>query len=93
MKNVLSAGVVVYRMNNDEPEFLLIFNAKGHWDFGKGKIEEGEDKKTAALRELQEEAGITAILKNDFEYSYSYDFIDYDGKKAHKTISFFMGLA
>ena len=59
MEQVHSAGVVIYRMRDNKREYLLLHNAKGHWDFPKGKIEAGEDKKTAALRELQEEAGIT----------------------------------
>lgn len=93
MKHIESAGVVVYIKTDKTVKYLLLHNTKGHWDFPKGKIEAGEDTLTAALRELQEEAGITVNVGNGFEYSYSYSFNDYDGQKAHKTVSFFLGEA
>lgn len=93
MKHIESAGFVVYTKTDKTVKYLLLHNTKGHWDFPKGKIEAGEDKKTAAVRELQEEAGITVTVDNGFEYSYSYSFIDYDDEKAYKTVHFFLGEA
>lgn len=93
MKRMFCAGVVVYRKFDKTIEYLLLHNTKGHWDFPKGNIEKGEDKKTAALRELQEEAGITAGIKEGFEHSFSYFFTDTDGQKVHKTVYFFVGEA
>lgn len=93
MKQLFSAGIVVYRKRNDSVEYLLLRNTKGHWDFPKGEIEKGEDKITAALRELEEEAGITASIKEGFEHSFSYFFTDHDHQKAHKTVYFFIGEA
>jgi len=93
MKTMQSAGVVVYTLTEGIPHYLLLHNAKGHWDFAKGNIEKGEDRQTSALRELQEEAGITAMVHDGFEYSYSYFLIDYEGKKAYKTVYFFVGQA
>ncbi len=93
MKNIQSAGVVVYRKKDDEIQFLLIRNVKGHWDFPKGQIDLGENALQAAKRELLEEAGITARILDGFEYSYSYFFTDHDGQKAHKTVAFFLGCA
>lgn len=91
MKQMFSAGIVVYRKFDGIVKYLLLHNEKGHWDFPKGEIEKGEDKKTAALRELQEEAGITATIKEGFEHSFSYFFTDEDGEKVHKTVCFFTG--
>ena len=93
MKRIFSAGIVVYRKVRRGIQYLLLHNQKGHWDFPKGQIEKGEDKKTAALRELQEEAGITVTIKEGFEHSFSYFFTDHDGQKAHKTVYFFIGEA
>jgi 8-oxo-dGTP pyrophosphatase MutT (NUDIX family) len=42
---------------NDKKETLFIFR-NGKWDFPKGKIEKGENKKNAAVREVEEECGI-----------------------------------
>jgi len=52
-----SAGVVI--VNNGK--YLLLHYEAGHWDFPKGHIEAGETLKQAAIRELNEETGITDI--------------------------------
>jgi 8-oxo-dGTP pyrophosphatase MutT (NUDIX family) len=54
LKVVRAAGGVV---RSEENKFLFIFR-KGVWDLPKGKIEVGEKKKKAALREVEEECGI-----------------------------------
>lgn len=41
---------------------LMIFR-RGKWDLPKGKIDEGEDAPTAALREIAEECGIEASIQ------------------------------
>ncbi len=48
-----AAGGVVIR----DDKLLFIFR-NGKWDLPKGKIDAGEDKQTAALREVAEECGI-----------------------------------
>lgn len=60
-----SAGLLMYRYRNGEPEFFLahpggpFFSRKdlGHWTVPKGEPEEGEDWLCAAIREFQEEVG------------------------------------
>lgn len=49
-------GVVL----NQEGEFLAI-ERNGIWDLPKGKLEEGEDFETAAIREVEEETGLQGI--------------------------------
>ncbi len=64
--NKVSAGLLLYRRQNGEPEFLLVhlggpFWAKkdeGAWFLPKGEVNPGEDEKTAALREFREETGL-----------------------------------
>lgn len=52
-----AAGGIVADENDD---VLMIFRY-GCWDFPKGKVEEGEDWETAALREVEEETGLHGI--------------------------------
>lgn len=51
-----AGGLVV----NDEHKYLFIFRYK-RWDLPKGGIEKGETKKEAALREINEETGISGL--------------------------------
>lgn len=94
MKQIYSAGIIVYRTINFQPHYLLLQHTSGgHWSFPKGKIESEEGRREAALRELQEEAGISASIQPGFLKSISYIFTDYDGKQAQKTVFFFLGQA
>lgn len=60
-----SAGILMFRMKDDNPEVLLVhpggpFWVKrddGAWSIPKGLLEEGEDPLTAARREFEEETG------------------------------------
>lgn len=45
------------RVHNSKGEILFIFRS-GKWDLPKGKIEEGEEIREAAVREVEEECGI-----------------------------------
>ena len=54
---VEAAGGVVL---NNRKEMLWIMRL-GKWDLPKGKIERGEGKKEAAIREVEEETGITDL--------------------------------
>lgn len=60
-----SAGILLFRRNGDEAEFLLVhpggpFWAKkdaGAWSIPKGQIEDEEEPRACAIRELEEELG------------------------------------
>ncbi len=56
-KIVEAAGGVVF---NQEKNILLIFR-RGFWDLPKGKIDAGETKEAAAVREVQEETGLQQL--------------------------------
>jgi bis(5'-nucleosidyl)-tetraphosphatase len=93
MKHIESAGVVLYCQNDSTIEYLLLHYPTGHWDLPKGKIEAGETKHQAALRELKEETGLTATIGDGFEQSLHYNFTDFKGNQAHKTVYFFIARA
>lgn len=57
-KTIKASGGVV---NNEKGETLMIFRRQ-HWDLPKGKIEDGEKKKVAAIREVQEETGLKDVF-------------------------------
>ena len=60
-----SAGILLFRRRGGETEFLLVhpggpFWAKkdaGAWSIPKGQIEDGEEPRACAIRELEEELG------------------------------------
>jgi len=85
-----SAGIILFRKEDSKILFLLLHYPSGHWDFVKGKIEDGESTHETAIREAKEETGITDIifLKN-FEEWIKYDF-QYQGELVHKKVVFFL---
>jgi bis(5'-nucleosidyl)-tetraphosphatase len=91
MKHFYSAGIIVYRIENEHIQYLLLQYSAGHWDFAKGKIEAGETKEDAALRELYEESGLSTKIQPGFEENFSYIFHDYDKQLTQKTVYFFVG--
>lgn len=86
-----SAGVIVFRTTRDKVEYLVLKGRTGDWEFPKGGIEADEEYQQTALRELEEEAGITEIkLFPDFKQEYKYHFYS-NNEKIHKTVHLFIG--
>lgn len=88
IKRVYSAGGIVLRLMDDQVRVLLTQHS-GHkgWEFPKGHIELGESAQVAAVREVEEEAGVRAEVlakAGDCEYFY-YE----KGEKAFKKVSYF----
>jgi 8-oxo-dGTP pyrophosphatase MutT (NUDIX family) len=57
-----SAGGVIFRRGDAGPHVLLIRDAYAHWGLPKGHLEEGETPDVAALREVREETGLSALV-------------------------------
>lgn len=64
-----SCGVVVLEGFGNTARVLLISTGSGRWSFPKGHMEPGESEEETALREVQEETGITVTLIPGFKMS------------------------
>jgi len=90
MREQKSAGIVLFRNASNKNEFLLLNYPQGHWDFVKGKVEEGETPHETASRETKEETGISDIeFIGGFEESVEYDF-RFKKENIHKKVIFFL---
>jgi ADP-ribose pyrophosphatase YjhB (NUDIX family) len=56
-----AGGGLVY---NERGEILMIFR-RGKWDLPKGKLDDGEDIVSCALREVKEETGLEQVILGD----------------------------
>ncbi len=61
---VIAGGGKAYNANMD----ILFIKRNGKWDLPKGKIEKNEHIETAAIREVEEETGVTGLEITKFLY-------------------------
>lgn len=72
-----AASVVLLRSSSEGVEVLLLHKPRKRdaWQLPQGGVEEGEDVRKAAFRELQEEAGIAQVtVLGQSREVYQYDF-------------------
>jgi 8-oxo-dGTP pyrophosphatase MutT (NUDIX family) len=81
---IYAAGGLV---QNEKGEVLLMFRRK-KWDLPKGKLDKGESLEQCALREVQEETGLTKLRLNR-ELLRSYHTYDESGKHFLKQTHWF----
>ena len=84
-----SAGGVVFRMEGNEPMFLLIRDSYRNWGFPKGHLEDGEAAEQAALREVLEETGVNCLKVNGAIETIDWYF-RFRGRLVHKVCHFFL---
>jgi 8-oxo-dGTP pyrophosphatase MutT (NUDIX family) len=60
-----SAGGVVYRRRGAGLQVALVQTQRGAWVLPKGAVERGEEPRGAAIREVQEETGITGEVEEN----------------------------
>lgn len=62
VRETTSGGIIFRRSKKDNSlEILLIQDAKNRWTIPKGHVEEGEEPKQTAEREIQEETGLQTM--------------------------------
>jgi len=91
-RNERSAGFIAYHVAPPPGgiEYLLL-NYGRHWDFPKGHVERGEDDLGAAVRELQEETGLSdPRVVPGFRHEIVYYFRDRRKGLVRKTVVFFL---
>ena len=82
-----SCGVVPYRMYDGQVQYLLLMQHNGTWSFPKGHTEPGETELETALRELQEETGLSAELIPESRASLVYPL----SELIHKELVLYLG--
>ncbi|MBL7085011.1 MAG: NUDIX domain-containing protein [Candidatus Omnitrophica bacterium] len=88
-KREFSAGGIVFRRKSRGFEVLLIKDVYGRWTWPKGHIDRDEKSQDAALREIEEEAGLKNIRilgrigRNNYFFRLKEDLI-------FKTVYFFL---
>lgn len=88
--NELRAGGIVFRKLDDRVEYLLVTSNsnKNRWIFPAGHVEIGETYEETALREVGEEAGVSAtIICKLGNYHYSWY---RDNRKTHIDTHLFL---
>ena len=81
---IKAAGGLVY---NQEDKLLMIFR-NGKWDLPKGKLEQGESIENCAIREVEEECGISNLQITE-KLIDTYHIYKYKGKKILKRTFWF----
>jgi 8-oxo-dGTP pyrophosphatase MutT (NUDIX family) len=97
-----SAGVIVFHRDEHGCRYLLLLSRltkRPLWEFPKGGIDDGESAAEAALRELQEETGMSPgdiRLVPEFEHREEYRFTSGQGSSrtlVRKEVTYFLAEA
>lgn len=86
------AGAVIYSKHDGDIYFAFVHDVFGYWTLSKGGVEENEDVKTGAIREIKEELGIDINIKEilgENEYIATHP----EKGKIKKQVTFFLAEA
>lgn len=84
-KVIEAAGGVVNNEKND----ILFIRRMGKWDLAKGKIEKGESREQAAVREIAEETGLHDLILQKFINTTFHIYTERNGEKTLKATHWF----
>jgi 8-oxo-dGTP pyrophosphatase MutT (NUDIX family) len=89
VREEISAGGVVVRIDDGRPLYLLIRDSYRNWGFPKGHLENGETADAAAVREVEEETGLSGLrLRGAIETIDWY--FRFRGTLIHKVCHFYL---
>lgn len=83
------AGAVVYALHEGKIYFAFVHDVFGYWTLSKGSIEEGEDEKAGAVREIKEEMGLDIVIKELLDHN-EYIANHPEKGKIRKQVAFFL---
>ncbi len=85
------AGAVVYARQEGEIYLAFVHDIFGHWTISKGRIEEGEDARVGAMREIKEELGLAIKIVEELGVNeYVANDSKIDGGKKRKRVTYFL---
>ncbi len=83
------AGAVVYAESKGVMYLALVHDIFGHWTLSKGRIEEGEDLNTGAVRAIKDEIGLTITIDAELGKN-EYIATQPEKGKVRKQVSYFL---
>ncbi len=85
------AGAVVYAKSEGETYLAFVHDIFGHWTISKGRVEEGEDVKQGAIREIKEEMGLDIKIVEELGVNeYTANDSKVEGGKKRKRVTYFL---
>lgn len=85
----VSAGGIVFRLSDQDTQYLLIKDSYDNWGFPKGHLEDGETPAEAAARETAEETGLAQLALRGPIRVIDWHF-RFRGRHIHKYCHFFL---
>jgi transcription antitermination factor NusB len=85
------AGAVVYAKHEGDTYLAFVHDIFGHWTISKGKIEQGEDLREGAKREIREEMNLDIEIKEELGVNeYTANDPEIKGGKKRKRVTYFL---
>lgn len=84
-REIEASGGIVYNPKNE----ILFIHRLGRWDLPKGKLEKGESIAENAIREVEEETGLTGLILDQFINQTYHVYTERNGEKILKKTNWF----